>query len=404
MKNKLLIFLMVIILGVVLAACNSNDDASSENDNQATNGEESGDENQQEKSPSDEEITPITVNQNISADSVISSTGPNGEEAVPATTLELTVEDIEKIREGNYKAAIVMHYAGNDWSTAQIDGLETAFEKMGIEVVAVTDAQFKPEKQASDIETVLAQNPDVIVSIPTDVVSTASAYQKAADQGVELVFMDNVPEGLQHGEDYVSVVSADNYGNGIAAAEIMGEQLNGKGKIGVIYHDADFFVTEQRVQAFEETITDKYPNIEIVDRGGISDPEDGLDVASAMLTSNPDLDGIFGVWDVPSEGILAAARTAGREDLVITTIDLGANVALNIAQGGPIKGLGAQLPYDQGTSEAILAGYALLGKDTPPYVAVPSLKVTQDNLLESWEMVYNSSAPQEIIDAVDAAE
>ncbi len=396
--KKIYFFLMVLLLGVTLVACNGSNDTSSNIEGEVSDGETAG-KDAPEDPINEAKITPLSVNKDISADGKIMSTGPNGEEAISATTLELTTEDIEKIREGNYKAAIVMHYAGNDWSTAQIDGLKAAFKQMGVEVVAVTDAQFKPEKQTSDIETVLAKKPDIIVSIPTDVVSTAAAYKKAAEQGVNLVFMDNIPEGMEHGKDYVSVVSADNYGNGVAAAEIIAEELDGKGKIGVVYHDADFFVTEQRVEAFEKTIKEKYPGIEIVDRGGIADPEDGLDVASAMLTSNPNLDGIFGVWDVPSEGILAAARTAGREDLVITTIDLGANVALNIAQGGPIKGLGAQLPYDQGTAEAILAGYALLGKETPSYVAVPSLKVTKDNLLESWEMVYHSSAPQEIIDS-----
>jgi len=291
-----------------------------------------------------------------------------------------------------------MHYAGNDWSKAQIDGLTTSFAKMGIEVIAVTDGQLKPEKQVADIETVLAKDPNVIVSIPVDPVSTATAYQKAADAGVKLVFMDNVPKGLDK-EDYVSVVSADNYGNGVVAADIMAEKLGGEGKIGVVFHDADFFVTQQRTEAFETTIKEKYPDIEIVARGGISEPSDGLEVASAMLTRNQDLDGIFGVWDVPTEGILAAARGAARDDLVITTIDLGTNVALNIAQGGMIKGLGAQLPYDQGVAEAILAGKALLGKETPPYVAVPALPVTRENVLDAWELVYHSEAPKVIQEA-----
>lgn len=291
-----------------------------------------------------------------------------------------------------------MHYAGNDWSKSQIDGLTTSFAKMGIEVIAVTDGQLKPEKQVADIETVLAKDPDVIVSIPVDPVSTATAYQKAADAGVKLVFMDNVPKGLDK-EDYVSVVSADNYGNGVVAADIMAEKLGGEGKIGVVFHDADFFVTQQRTEAFETTIKEKYPDIEIVARGGISEPSDGLEVASAMLTRNQDLDGIFGVWDVPTEGILAAARGAARDDLVITTIDLGTNVALNIAQGGMIKGLGAQLPYDQGVAEAILAGKALLGKETPPYVAVPALPVTRENVLDAWELVYHSEAPKVIQEA-----
>ncbi len=349
------------------------------------------------KTPEEMAISgPITINPDLPKGKEILSKGPHGETAVDASTLQLTEEETAKIKEGKYKAAIVMHYAGNDWSTAQINGLKATFKRMGIEVVAVTDAQFKAEKQVSDIETVLAKKPDLIVSIPVDAVSTADAYKKAAEAGVKLVFMDNAPSGLEAGKDYVSVVSADNYGNGVEAADIMAEKLGEKGKIGVVYHDADFFVTKQRTEAFEKTIKEKYPNIEIVARGGITDANQGEKVASGLLTKNPDLDGIFAVWDVPAEGVLAAARTAGKDKLAITTIDLGTNVALEIAQDGIIKGLGAQLPYDQGIAEAILAGYALLGKEAPAYVAVPSLSVTKENVLDSWKLVYHTDAPESI--------
>ena len=389
--KKLLSILSMVLLAtmLVLAGCSQGSSTTSETIDQ-------------DQSSTEEVATeasgPIAINQEI-PDQEILSKGPDGESAVSAKTLELTEEEVQKIKEGNYKAAIVMHYAGNDWATAQIEGLKATFARMGIEVVAVTDAQFKAEKQVSDIETVLAKDPDIIVGIPVDPVSTASAFKKAADAGVKVVFMDNKPNNLEAGKDYVSVVSADNYGNGVQAAEIMAEELAGKGNIGVIYHDADYFVTKQRVEAFEKTITEKYPDIKIVERGGIVAPNDGEKVASGMLTKNPNLDGMFVVWDVPAEGALAAARTAGRNDLVITTIDLGTTVAIDIASDGMIKGLGAQLPYDQGISEAILAGYGLLGKGAPAYVAVPALKVTPDNVLDSWKLVYSKEAPDTIQEA-----
>ncbi|WML58051.1 substrate-binding domain-containing protein [Neobacillus sp. PS2-9] len=386
--KKLFSILMVVLFvsSMALMGC-SKDSASTEKSSEAGT---------KELAP---ETGPITINPDLPGDQEILSKGPHGENAVSAKTLQLSEEDVAKIKEGNYKAAIVMHYAGNDWSTAQIEGLKATLKRMGIEVVAVTDAQFKAEKQVSDIETVLAKKPDIIISIPVDPVSTADAYKKAADAGVKLVFMDNTPSGLEAGKDYVSVVSADNYGNGVVAADIMAEKLGKKGKIGMVFHDADFFVTKQRTDAFEKTMKEKYPDIKIVARGGITDPNQGEKVASGMLTKNPDLDGIFAVWDVPAEGVLAAARTAGKDNLVITTIDLGTNVALEIAQGGIIKGLGAQLPYDQGISEAILAGYALLGKEAPPYVAVPSLQVTKENVLDSWKLVYHKDAPDSIQNA-----
>jgi ribose transport system substrate-binding protein len=331
------------------------------------------------------------------------STGPGGEEPTAASEVMLTDDELAQIQEMGATAAIIMHYSGDDWSAAQIAGLRQQFEEMGIEVIAETDADFQPETQVSNIETTLALNPDIIVSIPTDPVATAAAYQQAADQGVHLVFMDNVPQNFTPGENYVSVVSADNYGNGVAAAHLMAEALGGEGQIGIVYHAADFFVTQQRYDAFKTTIEENYPNIEIVEEQGIAGPDFAVQaeqVASAMLTRNAELNGIWAVWDVPAEGVINAIRTAGREnDVVVTTIDLGQNVAISLAQGGIVKGLGAQRPFDQGVTEAILAGYGLLGKEAPPFVALPALPVTQENVLEAWEEVYHQDPPQALQDA-----
>src|SRR6202022_1851840 len=194
----------------------------------------------------------------------------------------------------------------------------------------------------------------------------------------------------------VSVVSADNYGNGAAAAHLMAKFLKGKGQIGLVYHAADFFVTRQRYDAFKKTIQDDYPQIKIVAEQGIGGPDfsgDGDKAASAILTSNRNINGIWAVWDVPAEGVMSAARSAGKDNLVITNCALGLNVAIDMAQDGFIKGLGSQRPYDQAATEAILAGYGLLGKQAPAYVALPALPVTRENLLEAGKQVSHPEAP-----------
>jgi ribose transport system substrate-binding protein len=326
----------------------------------------------------------------------ILSKGPSGEEPSPASSVTLSPEEIDKIKALKAKAAIVLHYSRNDWSAAQVAGLKSQFDKMGIAVIAVTDAGFLPERQVANIESVLAQNPQIIVSIPTDPVSTAAAYKKAAQQGVKLVFMDNVPNGFEAGKDYVSVVSADNYGNGVASAHLMAMALQSKGQIGLVYYAADFFVTRQRYEAFKKTITEDYPDIRIVAEQGIREPDfygDADRAAYVMMTANPNLSGIWAVWDVPAEGVIAAARTAGREHLAITTVDLGLNVAVEMAQNGLVKGVGAQRAYDQGVVEALLAGYGLLSKPAPAYVALPAFPVTRENLLDAWKTIYHTEAP-----------
>ncbi len=245
----------------------------------------------------------------------------------------------------------------------------------------------------------MAKKPDILVSIPTDATSTANAYQRVADSGTKIVFMDNVPSGFSAGENYVSCVSADNYGNGLIAADLIGEALGGKGKIGIIYYDVDFFVTNQRLEAFEKEMAEKYPEIEVVSKMGFQD-ENGCDVvADAMITQNPNIEAMFVHWDIPCEGALSALRAAGRDDILLSTIDLGNNIAKEIAEGN-VLGLGAQLPYDQGVAEATLAAYALLGKETPAYVAVPAKRVEKSNLLEAYQDVYHTEVPDAIKNAM----
>jgi len=84
---------------------------------------------------------------------------------------------------------------------------------------------------------------------------------------------------------------------------------------------------------------------------------------------------------------------------VITTCDLGLNVALAITQDR-VYGLGAQRPFDQGVTEAILAGYGLLGKTAPPYVALSALAVTKASVLQAWQTLYHDAPPPELAEAV----
>lgn len=327
------------------------------------------------------------------------SKGPNGEDPSPASSADLSADEIAKVKGMKATAAIVMHYGGNDWANAQVAGLKDEFGKLGIDVVAVTDANFKPDKQVSDLETVLNLKPDIIVSIPTDPVATASAYKKAAAAGAKLVFMDNVPQGMKAGTDYVSVVSADNYGNGVTSAHLMAKALGGKGEIGLVFHEADFFVTKQRYDGFKSTITKDYPDIKIVEEKGIAGPDfagDAQGTANAMLSKHPTLSGIWAVWDVPAEGVMAAARASGRTDLKIATEDLGKNVAIALAKNQLVVGLGAQVPFDQGVTEARLGAGALLGKKAPAYVALSSLPVDHSNVLEAWKQVYHEDAPADL--------
>jgi len=330
--------------------------------------------------------------------------GPNGETAVPGASITLTPDEINTVKAMNATAAICM-YAQIGWTTAQVSGLQSEFARLGIRVIAVTNGEGKVDKQVSDVETVLARKPSTIVTVQADPKASASVFQRVAAQGVKTVFIGAATDGLTHGSGYVGIVDSDEYGYGAISAHLMALALKGRGKIGLLFWQTKFFNTDQRTAAFRQTIHTDYPEIQIVEEKGFLGPnfaDECQTQTSAWLTRYADLAGVWAPWDGPSEGILAAARTAGRSDLVVTTCDLGENVAISLLQGGVVKGIAAQRVFEMGVTEARVAAYGLLGKAAPAYATLPNLAVTHSNVLQSWQAVYHQSAPQTVQSAAQS--
>ena len=97
-------------------------------------------------------------------------------------------------------------------------------------------------------------------------------------------------------------------------------------------------------------------------------------------------------------GAEAAAKTAGRTpaDFKIANENFDQIVAGNMAKKGFIAGISSQRPYDQGVAEAKVGLLALIGEKTPPYVVVPPLAVTRDNLAKSYKTIYRKDLPADM--------
>ena len=133
---------------------------------------------------------------------------------------------------------------------------------------------------------------------------------------------------------------------------------------------------------------------------GIANPSDGETLAGAILTQYPGVQAIYAPWDAIAEGVVAAARAAERRDLKVFTMDIGANSGLDLAKGGNIAGVAADLPYDLGVAVANMGVLSALGEDTPPFVVVPAIKIDRDNLIEGWKQSLNQEPPKEILDVL----
>lgn len=322
--------------------------------------------------------------------------GPNGEAATPTASVAVSDAQAAKVKEAGYKAALLWHDQ-SDFVNAVTAGASEEFKRLGVEVVAVTSAGFDAAKQRSDIETALAKKPNMILALPLDPVTSAAAFKEAKETGVSLTFLSNLPSGYKHPSDYAAIVTDDLFQMGKQAADALAEAMGKKGKVGWIYHDATYYVTNQRDNAFKATIEKDYPDMEIVAEQGISDPARAESIANAMLLKNPDLGGIYATWAGPAEGVLAALRANGNKTTKIVTLDLSEPIALDMVRGGNVAAIVADEAHELGRAMAAAAVLKLIGEKVPAFVVAPAITVKADNVVEGWNRSLKIDPPASVL-------
>ena len=330
--------------------------------------------------------------------STVVSDGQRGEKGVLASTIKITDEQAAKIKAGNFTVGIALGWLGDDWASEQLTGLKETFAKYGVKVVAETNANWDDAKQIADLDTIAVLKPSLVVSIPLNGKTTASAYKKIAADGAKVVFIDQAVDGMEPGKDYVSIISSDNLALGMYIADELAKAIGGKGEVGALYFANDFYVTNLRYIGFVARLMAKYPDIKLVTAAGHDDPNKGQEVAQAVLARYPNLNGLYASWSIPAMGAATAAQVAGLspKTFKIANENFDQIVAANMAKNGFIAGISSQRPYDQGVAEASVGLLALIGEKTPPYVVVPPLAVDRANLAESYKTIYRKDLPADM--------
>ena len=324
--------------------------------------------------------------------------GPHGERASTFLRLDLTEREAVIIRSCHFTVAIVLHTTMSDWSKQQIAGIVRTLGQYSTAVVEVVDCEFDANVQIAALKRLAKESHSAIISIPVGNVSVSEAHRIASSGGTKLVLLDNAPIGLMPGIDYVSVVSADNFGLGQIAAELLALHLQPGCAAGILTYGIDFFATHQRDIAFRKWMETNRPDVTLktvrfTDVNLVAPAVDGF------VAANADLAGLFAVWDAPAIQAVSALRAQSRF-LPITTIDLGNEAAIEMAVGGMIKGIGAQQPFDQGITAAIAALQALVGRTPPAWIALPGISVTPKNVIEVYQTVWHAPAPRRLIAAL----
>ena len=257
------------------------------------------------------------------------------------------------------------------------------WEDVEFRLVEAADA----DSQASQIETLINEEPDAIVVLPYDGEALTPVAEEAMAAGIPVINVDRLfatPEAAR------ATILGDNYGIGVQAATYLGEQLDCEGNVVEIQGLAGISVTEDRSAGFADTLEELCGDgIEIVaQQPGDFNPDTGLEVMEAILQANDDIDAVYTHDDDMAEGVVAAIENAGREDDMILTGAGGSCAAFDrIEDGGLYAATYLYSPTMAGSAvnmaRLIAQGRGmsdLFEPEVPSQIIVPPTQVTADNV------------------------
>ena len=286
--------------------------------------------------------------------------------------------DTLEIPEGAALGGILKNQANEFW-LALGDGMTSEAETYGASIdIQATRTETDTAGQLTIMETMLQNDYDALILSPltNECLDTAVATAKA--DGTPIVNANC--EYIADADVYVGCSQID---IGRKAADYIAEKIGGAGKVAVIEGVAGTFTSIQRVNGFNEQVAAEYPDIEIVASvPGDYEMEKGMNVATDIITQNPDIDAIYCCNDNMALGAVEALRAADLVgEVVVLGVD-GTGDAYNSIHAGELTATVDQFPDINGEVAVDAAMRLLAGQELPRVITTPVEVIDADNAAE----------------------
>lgn len=308
---------------------------------------------------------------------------PNTAASAPSTssTTGDTAADANLTLEGK-KIGVAVVGTDHDWDRQAYEGVQEVIEDLGGEAIAVS-AERDGAKMISNLENLIIQKPDAIVSILGDAAALDPVFGEIEAAGIPLFTID---QASQHSTNNVT---SDNFTIGSTIARTIAEDMGAEGKIVVFNGYQSVNVCQIRYNMLTEVLK-FYPNVEILQPELQDVPantvEDAKRKITDLLNKYPKSEGIKAVWacwDVPETGAAQAIDEAGRDEIKVYGIDGDPNALDMIADPeSSYTATMAQQPREIGKQSARNIAKFLAGQTVPRTTYFEPLLANKDNVLE----------------------
>ena len=193
--------------------------------------------------------------------------------------------------EDKIKVGYDIYFLGNSWSVQLYQEFKWNIENNYADKIDVTYVESEGDisKQIANLEDLIAQEVDVIITTPNDTTALNATLQDAMDEGIKVILLC---AGID-GDQYDTLITVDETEFGRVGAQWLVEQLNGTGKIICLNGISGLSTSEQR-WAGAKSVFDQNPGIEVLAVEDANwDYATGKTVTSDLLAAYPQIDGVW---------------------------------------------------------------------------------------------------------------
>ncbi|MDK8803548.1 ABC transporter substrate-binding protein [Dermabacter hominis] len=269
----------------------------------------------------------------------------------------------------------------NPFFAAMEKGAKTAAHTLGADL-NVQDAQLDLAEQYNQIDNFILQGVDLIVVSAIDSEGIVPAIKRAQNNGAIVIAVDTAADGAS------ATVMTNAVEAGEISARYLFEQMGGAGRLLIV--DGTPLQTIRDRVAGCMNVLEEFPDIKIAGhQSSNNDRASSLTVTTDMLTSAPDVSGIWAMNDPSALGAVLAVEQAGLTDQVIVTgIDGSPEGVEELKRpGSPFIGFATQNPAEM-VRQGVLAAQDIIAGKPPadPTILIPSELYTRDDIdtYEGW--------------------
>lgn len=246
--------------------------------------------------------------------------------------------------------------------------------------------EYDPALQAQQVNQAISQHVDLVILWPADAGAVLPSLIRLKQAKIPVVLLN----GLVDVDDkslFKTFAGPNDIESGELAAQALIKGFQGKGfgdsgSIVIIQGSPGVPASILREKGFRDYLGAHAPGIKIVGaQPGNWDQTQATDAAGALLTTYPDVKGIFAVADNMLAGAITAADRAGRDPskMVMVGMDCTIEGVQNI-RAGKQDATVLKNPFEEGRNAAEAAADVLTGSPGERYVFDQNPTVTSSNL------------------------